>query len=413
MQKRLRMRFWLICWGLLLIFLGAIAAGVSVYLKNSAVRSAEEALRQAAEVQALTDDSRGMAMVRLNPHGHPEQIEQMHLNLSDNSIETLCSTIEQDADQRLGESELEGVRYRYLFIRYGGGATVYFEECTQEQQLAETIRVVVPLFIILGALLAIPVSMLLSHWVSRPIEQAWEKQSDFVSDATHELKTPLTVIATDTEAILSNPEATIESQERWLGSIQGETSRMAELVQNLLFLAKIDAGEIHLEPEEFDLSEALEGECMEREADIFEAGKLFEYELTSDQKYYGDWKRIKQMLNEVLKNAVTYTPEGGGIRLVLNHDRRQRLRIVVSNAGEALTPDQLSKVFDRFYRADPSRSRETGGYGLGLCVARSIAQLHCGDITAASKNGINTFTMILGDLREQEKRSEKAKPNHK
>lgn len=412
MHKRLRLRFWLICWGLLLIFLTAIAVSIEMYLNRFAIRATEDALKQAAESQELTDDSRGMAMVKLSPHGKPEEITQLHLNLSDDLIETICSSGESDADQRMGETEIGDDRYRYIYIRYGGGAWMYIAECSLEQNQQKTLRLVVPLFVLLGAILLIPVSVLLSHWVSRPIETAWEKQSDFVSDATHELKTPLTVIAANTEAILSNPEATIESQERWLGSIQGETGRMAQLVQNLLFLAKIDAGEIRLDAADFDLTEELEGFCMEQETDIFESERLFEYELTPDIRYFGDWKRLRQMLTELMKNAVTYTPTGGEIRMVLNHDKHQRLRIVLSNSGEELTPEQLSKLFDRFYRADPSRSRDTGGYGLGLCVARSIAQLHGGDITAESKNGVNTFTAVLGDIRDAEQAKDAEKSKH-
>ena len=151
---------------------------------------------------------------------------------------------------------------------------------------------------------------------------------------------------------------------------------------------------------------------MEQETDIFESERLFEYELTPDIRYFGDWKRLRQMLTELMKNAVTYTPTGGEIRMVLNHDKHQRLRIVLSNSGEELTPEQLSKVFDRFYRADPSRSRDTGGYGLGLCVARSIAQLHGGDITAESKNGVNTFTAVLGDIRDAEQAKDAEKSKH-
>ena len=403
MQKKLRLRFLLICWGLLFAFLAAITAGISMYLYNSAVDGTEDALQAAAEAHALSDDTRGMAMVRLNEHGIPEETELLHLSISDETVRALCAVVVQDADQRLDKTELDGVRYRYYYIRYGGGAWVYIAECTQEQQIADRLHFVVPIFIALGGLLLIPVSILLSQWVSRPIETAWDKQSDFVSDATHELKTPLTVIAADTEAILSNPDATVESQERWLGSIQGETARMSELVQNLLFLAKIDAGEIKLKPEQIRLSDEVEGLCMEREAGIFESGRRFEYEMTPDLEYYGDRKRLEQMLAELLDNAEAYTPKNGEIRVVVNHDRRQHIRIVISNSGNEIPPEQLPKLFDRFYRADPSRSRETGGYGLGLCVARSIAVLHGGDITAESHNGVNVFTVTLGEVQDAEK----------
>ena len=207
--------------------------------------------------------------------------------------------------------------------------------------------------------------------------------------------------------MLSNPNATIESQERWLGSIQGETSRMAGLVANLLFLAKIDAAEIRLEPEKLRVTELLEEMCIERETEFFEAGRMFEYDMTPDLEYFGDWKLIRKMMEEMLSNARMYTPEGGTIRMVVNHDRKQRLRIVLSNTGPEIPQEALGKLFERFYRADPSRARETGGYGLGLCVAKSIAELHNGTLTADSQNGINVFTAILGDIEQKDSKNDK------
>ena len=134
---------------------------------------------------------------------------------------------------------------------------------------------------------------------------------------------------------------------------------------------------------------------MERESDIFEQGKLFEYEMTPDLHVNGDRRRIELMMNALLDNAVKYTPEGGAVRLVLNRDRKQRIRAVLSNSGNPISEHDLEKIFDRFYRVDPSRARDTGGYGLGLCVARSIAELHGGTITAECKNKINVFTVFF------------------
>ena len=181
---------------------------------------------------------------------------------------------------------------------------------------------------------------------------------------------------------------------------------MAGLVSGLLFLAKIDADEIKLNLGEQPISDLVEGMCLEWETDIFEAGKQFDYEMTHGLQYKCDWDRIRQMLTELLDNAVKYTPEGGKIRLIMNRDRKQHLRIVVSNEGEKISEKDLENIFDRFYRIDPSRARDTGGYGLGLCVARCIAQLHGGTITADSGNGINVFTVILGDPEEKETEDE-------
>ena len=375
----------------------AFAVGVGMFLYQSAVRGTEDALKNAAESRQLNDNSRGMAKIELDENGMIISSETAHLNISEETLNAILSEAGNRGDNTIASIELSDVRYRYIYDRFGGNAIMYLAECSQEIALARTLRFSVPLFAILGAVLLFPISVLLAHWVSRPIETAWEKQSDFVSDATHELKTPLTVIAANTEAVLSNPEATIESQERWLDSIQGETSRMAGLVAKLLFLAKIDAGEIHLECSVFSISDIVEGICMERESTMFETGRTLEYDEIQKALYYGDKPKLLQMMNELLDNAESYTPAGGVVRLTLEQDKKQHVRITLSNTGAPLSEEQISSLFDRFYRADPSRSRETGGYGLGLCVAKSIAVLHGGDITAESRNGVNLFTVTLGD----------------
>lgn len=396
MQKKLRFRFWLISWSLLLLFLIAVCGGIGIYMYESAVDETLSALRTAAESRVLPDETRGMVALNLDEHGHISDVQWTHLNLSDETLSELVADIEMTGEQSAGELTHDGMQYRYLSILQRGGAWTVIAECSHEMTLAKTLRRNTVLFTLLGMVLLLPVCTLLSKWVSKPIETAWEQQNSFVSDATHELKTPLTVIAANTEAVLANPEASIESQEKWLGSIQGETMRMADLVGDLLFLANIDAGEIHLAPEDIAISDELEGMCMERESGLFEAGKLFDYELTPDLHYYGDRKRIRQMMAALLDNAERFTPAGSAIRMVVNRDRNLRIRIVLSNSGNPISETDLPKIFDRFYRADPSRTRGTGGCGLGLCVARSIAELHGGTIMAVCQNGVNVFTVTLG-----------------
>lgn len=400
MQKKLRFRFLLISWSLLLLFLIAVCSGISIYMYESAVDETAAALRTAVESRALPDETRGMVALNLDENGYISDVQWTHLNLSDETLSELVAGIEMTGEQSAGELMHDGMRYRYLSVLQRGGAWTVIAECSKELTLAKTLRRNTVLFTLLGMVLLLPVCMLLTKWVSKPIETAWEQQNSFVSDATHELKTPLTVIAANTEAVLANPEASIESQEKWLGSIQGETMRMADLVGDLLFLAKIDAGEIHLAPEDIAISDELEGMCMERESEMFESGKLFDYELTPDLHYFGDRKRIRQMMEALFDNAQRFTPEGSAIRMVVNRDRKLRTRIVLSNSGNPISDADLPKIFDRFYRADPSRTRGTGGCGLGLCVARSIAELHGGTITAACQNGVNVFTVILGELPE-------------
>ena len=397
MRSRLRSRFFIISWILLMLLLSALCAGISFMMYQSAVNETERALRTAAETHELRDGTRGMVSFGLGRHGEPAAPQQVHMQLSPETLQSLAARITLTGELSSGKLEQDGKQYRYLAVIQNETVWAVIAECSQEQALMKTLKRNSLLFILFGAFLLIPVCAVLTKWVSKPIETAWERQNDFVSDATHELKTPLTVIATNTEAVMANPDSSIKSQEKWLDSIQGETTRMAGLVGDLLFLAKIDANEIHPDPEELEITELLEEMCMDRESRIFEAGRNFDYEMTPGIRYRGDSRLIRRMTNALLDNAEQYTPEGGSIRIVVNRDRKLRLRIVISNSGETIPPDALKKIFDRFYRVDPARARDTGGYGLGLCVAKSIAELHGGSITASSENGINVFTVILGE----------------
>ncbi len=401
MHRRLRMRFFVISWILLMLLLTAICIAISVFMYQSAEDETAKELRQAVETQVLPDGTRGMIGFQLDPEGNIAYSQQMHLHLSEETLKLLISGMDIKSEESTGTLELDGIRYRYLSVIWNGGVWAAIAECSQEQELLKTLKRNAAIFSVIGAFLLLPVCYLLTKWVSKPIETAWDQQNVFVSDATHELKTPLTVIAANTEAVMANPDATIESQEKWLDSIQGETVRMAGLVGDLLFLAKIDANEIHPDAEDIEISDMLEGMCMERESEIFEAGRRFDYDLTPALHYRGDKKLIKKMMDELLDNAQKYTPKGGNIRMVVNRDRKLHLRIVLSNMGDEIPPEALTKIFDRFYRVDPSRARDTGGYGLGLCVAKSIAELHGGSISVTSGSGINVFTVILGELPEK------------
>ena len=416
MQKNLRLRFLLLSWGLLLILLAALSGGIAYYLYSASAHESEQMLMTAMEEIDSTDPAsdytsagRGLIVARYSTTLKSFVYQYRdYIHLETSALKAIISTIGDDAGDGESVVSLRGTKYRYRYHKEPARGEskeeiwLVLTDCNAEQAVLYTIKHNIVWFLLIGAILLIPISVLLSYWATKPIAQAWEKQNDFVSDATHELKTPLAVIAADTEAVLSNPEASVQSQERWLGSIQGQTSRMAGLVSGLLFLAKVDAHEIKLNLQDERISERVEEFCMEWEVKAFESGCIMDYEMTHDMIYKCDWQRIKQMLEELMDNAVKYTPKGKQIHLVMNRDRKENLRIVLSNEGEQIDEKELEKLFDRFYRADPSRARETGGYGLGLCVSKCIAELHGGTITAESANGLNVFTVILGDAEEQD-----------
>ncbi len=405
MHRRLRLRFFLITWGLLILLLTALIVGVGVFMYRSEVNATERALQtvlssfhEPGAGPEFAEVNRSMAAIRMNEAGDPSEVTLNRMLLSDEELQRIGTMIAAETDAAAGLIATEEREYRYIYSKKSDEIHLVIADRESEINLLNDLKRYFIIYGLLGMVLMLGVSVLLSRWATKPIAEAWEKQNDFVSDATHELKTPLTVIGANTEAVLANPGASVASQARWLGSIRGETTRMAGLVGDLLFIAKMDAGEIKLHAETLRISELIEGLCMEWETEIFERERRFDYAVSPGMLYRGDWEQLRRMISALLDNAVKYSPKNGEIRLIVNRSRKKQLQILISNTGEPLNEEQLEKIFDRFYRVDPSRARKTGGYGLGLCIARSIAAMHNGTITAESDGGINVFTVVLGAL---------------
>ena len=222
---------------------------------------------------------------------------------------------------------------------------------------------------------------LLIRRMVQPVEDAFIRQKRFVSDASHELKTPLAVISANAEVL----EQEIGENE-YLGYIRSEVKRTDTLVRNLLTLARLDRNETTAEMKPFDLSHALLDVTLPFESTVFEAGKTLDIQIPEGIEYTGNEEMIKQLAVILLSNALKYSDPNGRIVISLKARGRQR---------------EIS-VFNTFWRADPAHGRETGGHGLGLAIARSIVDTHGGKITVDSREGEgNTFTVLLeGQVRK-------------
>ncbi|MBQ8080438.1 MAG: HAMP domain-containing histidine kinase [Clostridia bacterium] len=224
----------------------------------------------------------------------------------------------------------------------------------------------------------------------RPVDEAFEKQKQFVWDASHELKTPLAVISANAEAL----ESDIGDNE-WLRYIRSEVTRSDRLVQELLALARMDRGNRQVKKEMFDLSHALLSVALPFESTVFEAGRTLKTEIPDGISYLGDEEMIKELAVILLSNALKYSDEHGEIALSLTARGGKRV-ITVSNTGKGIAPENREKVFERFFREDATHNSETAGSGLGLSIARSIAEAHGGRISAGGDWGKNAvFTVVL------------------
>lgn len=297
---------------------------------------------------------------------------------------------------RSGRFNLDGTRWAYSIQPTPSGYSVVYLDVTA--QLKITTNLIYTFLAV--ALVMLAVIYLTSRYFANrsiePVRKAFEKQRQFIADASHELKTPLAVINTNAEVLLANSEDSIQSQTKWLHHIKSETERMKALANDLLYLARMDDARGQLIFVPFDLSEAVESVILTMEAVIYEKELAFTYEIEPRLSMTGSSEQVKQVVMILLDNAVKYANPRGAIHLELKKQHHRPL-LKVTNTGEGIAPEHINHIFDRFYRADASRSRKHGGYGLGLAIAKSIVEGHKGKIFVKSvPNGQTSFYVQLG-----------------
>lgn len=245
----------------------------------------------------------------------------------------------------------------------------------------------------LGIIVYFLFSLFLARIALRPVEDSWKKQKQFVADASHELKTPLSVILANTDILASHKDETVESQMKWVENTRAEAVRMAELVNQLLFLAKNDDG-LKVQMQDVNFSNCVEGIVLGYDAVFYEKQHKFSYEVTPDVWVVGNEGQLKQLVTILLDNADKYSKGEGNITLRLQNNGKH-CTLTVANDSEQLSEEQLSHLFDRFYTVDNSRNKNNGGNGLGLNIAQVICQTHNGSIRVSCENGRTAFDVTL------------------
>lgn len=290
---------------------------------------------------------------------------------------------------------IKSVNFRYLMKENETGMKIVFADRTDEiDRLSSLIKN--SLLVGSGSLFAFYfISLFLAQRAIKPIEKSLGQQKQFVADASHELKTPLTVILANADIVLSNKEKTVAEQQKWINYIKIEAQRMSTLVNDLLFLAKADDNRNTAVLSDVSLSDIVWNCILPFEPVAFEQGKTIAGDIKNEVYVKGEEGKLKQLICILIDNAIKYSNEKGHIQVNLSRNQ-DKARLTVSNTGNVIPPDQLEHIFERFYRIDKSRARQTEGYGLGLSIAQTIAVLHHGKITVSSspEHG-TTFTFTL------------------
>lgn len=401
MQRRLAV--------VVLLFLVAVYACLCAVSYGAAVsgmaRESERMLRSLAEPEppagglgfpgqvgvpyfTLVLDSRGMVVTA----------DQGQFDISDEELLGLAAQVLTAAEDSgyLGSYHL---RY-YRMSTPGGWRLVFVDDSLQEEVRLRQVRN----SLLLGLAL-LPVflafSWLLAGLIVRPVRRAWEQQAQFVADASHELKTPLTVILSNTEMILADCPQEDPDLRRRAGFIRREADRMRDLVLDMLELARSDAQvPSRRELAAVDLGAVVTTEALAYEAVAYEAGLTLTTEAAEGLVVRADGKLAAQVLHILLDNAVKYSLPGGTVSVSLTADRGRCALLAVSNPSEPISEEQLERIFDRFYRLDSSRGLQPG-YGLGLPVARELVERWGGRIWAEHREGITRFLVRLPLAREK------------
>ncbi len=233
------------------------------------------------------------------------------------------------------------------------------------------------------------ISNFLASMAFKPAEKAWEQQQHFLADASHELKTPLTVILANNNILLSHDDTTIAEQRKWVESTQAEAEHMKKLVDELLFLAKSDAAKNDIPRVPVDLSDLAWSNMLQFEPVAFERGVQFDGNIQNNLVTIGDRTQLNQLIHILLDNAIKYAGVGGQVdwsleKYTIGKTKMQNYaRLCVHNTGKPIPAEDLPHIYERFYRSDRARSAGSG-YGLGLAIAKSICEVHDADILVES-----------------------------
>lgn len=287
--------------------------------------------------------------------------------------------LKEIAARALSSGKESGSAGNYLFMTRGGmrGEMVLLLNVETKMDSVRRLLLVSALTCLGSILLAWLTMSLISSRAIQPMIQNVIRQKQFITDAGHELKTPLTVISANMDAL----SLTVQKNE-WIEDTQKQVSNMRDLVNNLIYLSRMDEEGAHLQKEDLNFSELVteQAESFQGMAEFM--GKSFRLAVRKDIRLTGDRDALKRLISQLCENAVKYAPEEDTIELSLNQEGHT-VRLVSENGlTEPLSPENLKHLFDRFYRPDLSRSRESGGYGIGLSMARAIMERHDGRIWA-------------------------------
>lgn len=399
MLKRLRIKF--VCTNMIIVtvMLCIIFGTVLHFTRQNLERDSLSMMRTVAmspmhpgHPKASTEEIRlPFFVLQVGPNGRLLAAGGGYYDLSDENF------LQELIDRSLTSNDQTGVipEYALRFCRVvtPNSQLLVFADMSSEIRTMENLLKSCLLIGSLSFLVFLLISLLLARWAVKPVEKAWKQQKQFVADASHELKTPLTVIITNAE-LLRSPGYEEADRARFTDSILTMSHQMRGLVESLLDMARIDNGTIRQSFSELDLSQLTESAVLPFEAVFFEKGLDLQCTIEKNISMNASAPHLRQLIDILLDNAQKYSLPQSQVQLELKRSGRNACLLSVATAGEPLSKEDLKHIFKRFYRIDPARTMDRS-YGLGLSIAQSIVLQHNGKIWAESTGGTNIFFVQL------------------
>jgi len=319
--------------------------------------------------------------VLLDDNNIKDVINHSNNNLSEEKIKNIANKILTSNPQTISIGFLYLSDYSYSFNEKE--SLIIIDNSSTKTKLLNYLLVTTIIFILLEAIIYI-ISHKIAKWITEPVNKSFERQKEFIADASHELKTPLSVIIASAEAYENNPQ-----EKRWLDNLKNEANRMNNLITDLLDLASTEKAETFTK-QKGNLSKTIELSVLTFEGKAYEQKIKLKYNIERKIEMLYDENSIRELVEILLDNALKHSKIKKTINISLK-EVSNHIEFTVTNEGDPIPPGEEEKIFERFYRVDKSRNRKENRYGLGLAIAKNIVTNHNGKITAQSENNLTTF----------------------
>ena len=399
MINKLRKKiFWIIQISLSIIVLGIILLFTSFSYKNTITSSTMFMGRIEGREEIKEDRTKEIDEQRTNKNPFSINIEGVYrLSIENGTILRESNDVTDDirnyAKELSNKKTEEGYIGKYIYkIRKIGnnGKEITLMENEEAIKRLKVIIIIAIIIGFLGIILIYIIAKKIASTIVKPVEESFNKQKQFVSDASHELKTPLAVIEANSDVLQSKI-----GENKWITYIQNEVQSMNKLVNDLLTLARMEnTNSTNLQ--KFDLSKEIQMSVAVFESMIYEKEIKLETNIDEGIVFNGDKEDIKHIISIILDNAIKHTEKDGKIIVNVGKEKND-IKIEIKNQGEPIPIEEQEKIFERFYRVDKARSRSEKRYGLGLSIAKEIVDKYSGTIKASSKDGFTSFVVKLNN----------------